>query len=48
MLGVGKPAGVKHNGKTLPKKAWRYNQAVKSLTIQLPESPVSRKQTVTF
>ena len=48
VLGVEKPAVVKHDSKPLPKPAWQYDPAVKSLTIQLPDAPVGKKQTVTF
>lgn len=48
VLGVEKPAGVKHNGKLLPKTAWQYDAEAKSLTIQLPDAPVGKKQTVAF
>lgn len=44
--GMEKPSGAAYNGMSLPKTAWRYDGQSKSLTIQLPDTPVGKKQTV--
>ncbi|MBN1555746.1 MAG: DUF5110 domain-containing protein [Phycisphaerae bacterium] len=46
--GGAKPTRIRHNGKSLCPKAWRYDRKIGKLTIQLPLTCVYKRQTVFF